>query len=171
VTRSSSLVRVCPVTDLRRWCESVAVNTARASLVAALVGALSALVIAGCSVPTSIPAPAPAADVAPALAPPPSTSPATAAPTMSPATSKTTSARRTSTKRSVPVKPRYSCEPSAPAKVDPKTNIITNKSCPAIAAAKEKAQREDAERQQVTGETRAQYCQRTGQSIVTCDAG
>ncbi|GJF03862.1 hypothetical protein PSD17_28210 [Pseudonocardia sp. D17] len=134
------------------------------------LGALATGLAAACS--DQVP-PAPAGVAAPAT---PSTTVQATTPNPTPPPT-SAPAQPTSPKPRAKPKVAYSCEPDAPAKFgDPAhPNTITNKSCPALNAAKEKAARDyqrklDAERSAVSDAALQACREQTGQTTAQCQA-
>ncbi|AEA23161.1 hypothetical protein Psed_0907 [Pseudonocardia dioxanivorans CB1190] len=136
------------------------------------LGVLAVGLVTACS--DQVPPPtAPAAVTAPA-APPTTVQATTPDPTPPPTPAP---ARPTAPKANGKPKVAYSCEPNAPAKFgDPAhPNTITNKSCPALNAAKERAARDyqrklDAEHRAVSDAALQACREQTGQTTAQCQA-
>lgn len=146
---------------------------------------LAAAAIAGCSGQTPMTATAAASSTTTSTTPAAATSPqlpatSTPSPTSDPAP--TTQTRATSKKTAATKRParqpKLTCEPHAPARLA--GNIIVNKACPGLNAAKARAQGEyatsgdaqaDWERQQDPGRAALQACrEQTGMSTAECIA-
>ncbi|MDN5851335.1 MAG: hypothetical protein L0K86_00560 [Actinomycetia bacterium] len=110
--------------------------------------------------------------VAAASAVPATTATSAPSPTTAPAPRPATATKRAKTS------PVYRCEPDAAARFDDpaRPNVITNKNCPGLNAAKEKAQRKYTEQQRAAeqsavGEAALAACrEQTGQTTQECQA-
>ena len=146
-------------------------------LATSLAAVLTVTAASACSIeqPTTLADTTTTATASPSITQAPVAPTAVAAPAT---TTKATPRPTTATKKRAKTTSVYRCEPKANAKFeDPaRPNVITNKSCPALNAAKEKAQREYAEQQKAAqqlsvGEAALKACrEQTGQTTQQCQA-